>query len=477
MSCKDCMKRGRALIERDPVPEPVDRIERVYLINLDGRQDRLSEFERDLPVDWPLPPIIRFPAVVGKKVPMPGWWKAGAGGWGCYLSHMRIFEEILQDGVQGALILEDDVIWRQDFGSRVRTFFRNLPADWEQAYLGGQFLKQRKRSVQKVADHVVRPFNVNRTHAYAVSEAGARKLYAWLTDWDRWRAEDPRNHIDHQMGSAHEKGRVNVYACFPWVAGQRAGTKSDVAGGVSKGNKFWQVGDPDGTPLPDFFPVIGLHRSGSSLLARMMVELGIHMGNRLGGFEERRVGGSEAQGLAVLCEKYMRFPSLKPTGTRQEAREELREWIRDRRQEAANKGTVAGAKYPHLCAMGNLLDSVCPDAKPIHIWRPLEDSIRSLQARSRSVMPRGSWLAASDEQCEKLQRFLWDHKESYLGNKVHLTIKYDDLLSDPRRQVDRLIEWTGIKPTAGQVEAAIGLVDPALNRHGSRPKPTVEVLS
>ena len=474
MTCIGCLQKKRELVKKAGAGQKTWGIDRVYCINLRERKDRWDQFVKEVPEDWTLPPIIRWDATVGSRHPRPSWWKAGGGGYGCYLSHLRIYEEMFQDNLKAVLIFEDDAKLVSGFMHKFAALMENLPGDWQQFYVGGQLLKRRTQQPKTISQLLVQPYNVNRTHAYLVTQDGARILYKHLTDMQDWQ-KNAKEHIDHRMGRLHESGCINVYAANSWVVGQRAG-KSDVHGGDSK-ERFWEATEASLERVAPFFPVIGLHRSGSSLLARMMIELGVHMGNHLTGFESGRAGGgSEAVGLMDICERWMRFPSIVPTGDRRMMRSALKTWIRDRRLEAAAKNVPAGAKYPHLCVMGEFLTAMAPDAKPIHITRPIADSIKSLQARSVAA-PSRSLIHGTAAQAEKLQRHLWSQKEKYLSDTPHLTIQYHDVLRDPRSQVDRLIEWMEITPTEAQINKACSLVNVAHNHHSQRAMPTVEVVS
>ena len=101
-----------------------------------------------------------------------------------------------------------------------------------------------------------------------------------------------------------------------------------------------------------------------------------------------------------------------------------------------------------------------PASRFIHIDRPLDESIHSLA--DRSAKARG-WLRATPEQCDRLQRALWDAKAVALARVATdhiLTIRYHDLLVDPSSQVDRIIEFLTLQVRAEQRQAAIALVEP-----------------
>lgn len=484
---------------------------RAVCINLDRRPDRWDQFERNCPIAG----VERFAAIDGRKCRPPEWWRQGGGAWGCMLSHIRILEAALMHGLDQRggvlLVLEDDALFQADFAEKAERFLLAVPKDWNQLYFGGQHRGVRARPPQRINGEVIRPHMVNRTQAYAVRGEFMRVLYRHLCNWPD-HARHPRHHVDHRMELLHACGRHNVYAPTRWIIGQ-AGGKSDVSGRMAQ-DRYWNYHLPDrqerGTPDAPrpgatgagdgaagrrqrrkgrkgrrhgpvrFAPavrkppvwVIGLHRSGSSVTAGILHRLGVHMGNRLIGWENRGTGGFEAHGLAKICEQAYPFPSTEPAVDREVTKRELRAWLDHRLGEAAHRGTIAGGKYPHLCFLVDMLLELEPASRFIHIERPLDESIRSLT--DRSAKARG-WLRATPEQCEKLQRALDAAKRAGLAKTESLiaaahssnipgpallTIRYHDLLADPPPYVDRIIDCLNLAVRPEQRQAAIALVEP-----------------
>lgn len=413
------------------------KFDRVVCISLDRRPDRWRQFQERIPADWPWLPVDRVPAIDGKLCRHPDWWRQGGGAWGCYRSHMHVIEEALNAGQQSVLIFEDDATFCDGFSALATAYLDSLPADWGQAYLGGQHLGR----PTPILRGVVIPRNVNRTHAYALRGTDAMlDVYRWLNAADQW---VDRNHIDHHYGRLHKNRRIAVYAPDPWLCGQAA-DKSDISCKIVP-ERWWNIRQGNGGK---FVAVMGLHRSGSSCVAMMLHKLGVNMGDKLGGYESQHGGGGEAPGLANICERAAKFPS---TTIRDRARtdRELAAWVRRRMR----RSLIAGGKYPHLCAMGQTLAATCgPALRIINCDRPLEDSIDSLKRRSRKC---SGWLAVSDSACEKVQRWLWLEKEALLRQHEHYNVRYDELLSDPESVVDGLIAYLGITPTPEQRTAAI----------------------
>lgn len=197
--------------------------DRIVVISLPRRRDRLREFRARFPSDWVVD-VETFAAVDGLDVAPPAWWKTTPGAWGCYLSHRTVLEQALADGVERLLIFEDDATFVDNFAAQMARL--RVPDDCQQLYLGGQHLLKPERGPVGL----VHGRNVNRTHAYAVF---GRDSIDMLCRHLRpapgiWTAD---HHVDHHYGILHREGRIRVYAVRPWWCGQAAGV-SDVDGNL-----------------------------------------------------------------------------------------------------------------------------------------------------------------------------------------------------------------------------------------------------
>lgn len=195
-----------------------------HVINLTRRPERWAAFRKRLPGDWPLPPIERFEAIDGKEVAPPAWWRSTSGAWGCRCSHVAVLERAMQMGAEVSWIFEDDAVFCRHFAERFRAFLAIVPSDWDMIYLGGELLHRRKHRPQVVRDGVLRPFNVNRQHAYAVRAKAFEALHVHLHDFANWHR---KGNTDHHVGTLHESRRLNVYCPAEFLVGQAAG-RSDI---------------------------------------------------------------------------------------------------------------------------------------------------------------------------------------------------------------------------------------------------------
>lgn len=461
-------KQGQARLDQNGFPleqqKPslYDFFDRVVVVNLDRRPDRMDRLHRHLAeVGWPFRYPERFSAIDGSFVKPPKWWGAGAPAWGCLQSHLHIIERALMEQISRLLILEDDVFFEQGFMENVARFIDALPKNWQQIYLGGQHLCQREHPPVQINEEVIKPYNVNRTHAFALHRRGMLPVYRWLTDYVK-HSEHPGHHVDHRLGQLHSTEDFHVYAPTRWIAGQFQ-SLSNITGRVT-GTRIWN-GHPIKRKTEPLVAVLGVHRSGSSCLAGVLHKLGVFMGNQLG--DKESTGNYEAQELSELCEAAYPFPSFELQIESDQLESKFSSYIQRLQRDARSHNQLAGGESPHFCLMGDLLKKVAGEhLKVIHINRPLEESIESLKTHSHN---ESGILAASDEACERLQRELWKHKNKFLQTQDHLTVDFHSLLADPESVVSEIIEYLKILPTQKQRAAAVAHVRPELRKHFGQP--------
>lgn len=205
--------------------------DRVVCINLDRRPERWAAFQKRLPAPWPFGPVERVAGVDGLTANIPPWYSNRKprlrGAWGCYRTHLRIWQHAVENDLASVLVFEDDAIFCEEFSERVMRFLAHVPNDWSQLYLGGQHLNTHHSLPQGLNDEVLACFNVNRTHAYAMRRPMLEAMYKKFSK--PWKARNRQHwHIDFQLGFEHIKGTWKVYAPTRFLVGQVKGD-SDVA--------------------------------------------------------------------------------------------------------------------------------------------------------------------------------------------------------------------------------------------------------
>jgi len=210
----------------------------VYVANLDCRPDRWEEFCARA-AKAGITGFTRFRAIEGDKCLHPAWWRAGNGAWGCLMTHLRMAQDALMDGLDNYLVFEDDVVFSADFVVRLETAMHALDGvEWDQFYLGGQHLYVETSPPWPFRDNIVRCPNVNRTHAYAVNKRFMQKFQQHIMHAPDYIDAKGDIHIDHQLGTLHERRENIIIAAHPWMCGQAEGS-SDILGDV-KEEEWWQ---------------------------------------------------------------------------------------------------------------------------------------------------------------------------------------------------------------------------------------------
>lgn len=201
--------------------------ERAFVISLKIRPDRLGEFMERAKAAWTpdLPELELWPAVHGDTCLPPDVWQSGNGAWGCLRSHQGILEYCLNNNIGSYIVFEDDAHFAPFFGEQLKPTWDALPDDWQQFYLGGQLQHEHSHPPVQVNPHIYRPFNVNRTHCFAVSRDGMLPMYRWICNLPYHGDE----HIDHHLGRLHETGSFATYCPGQWLVGQ-GGAASNISG-------------------------------------------------------------------------------------------------------------------------------------------------------------------------------------------------------------------------------------------------------
>jgi len=186
--------------------------------------------------------------------------------------------------------------------------------------------------------------------------------------------------------------------------------------------------------------VLGVYRSGSTAVAGALHRLGVDMGPPF--FE----GFYESAGLSQQLRRWWDEPRLREKVGQAQRVRSLAQWIEERERGGAR---WVGMKHPLLSLCGeDLVQAWGPETRFIRCCRPLEDSINSLKRMGRKV------------DGEFLQGTLMAALDKFFAGREHLAIAFADLMSNPRREVERLMEYLQITADAEQVAAAVQFIEP-----------------
>lgn len=122
---------------------------------------------------------------------------------GCYMSHVSLWQYLLQEGLPFVVVLEDDVVLEANFSIKLRSRLRALPIDWDVLYLNSCF----RRFGPVCGVGIRQAQGALCTFGYVVSAKGARHLMQHVAN-----SEKPIDHVlDHQILT----GRILAYHSDP----------------------------------------------------------------------------------------------------------------------------------------------------------------------------------------------------------------------------------------------------------------------
>eukprot|EP00092_Neocalanus_flemingeri_P098726 GFUD01125898.1.p1 GENE.GFUD01125898.1~~GFUD01125898.1.p1 ORF type:complete len:476 (+),score=131.74 GFUD01125898.1:82-1428(+) len=187
----------------DPVfsrylPEPLAKtklgVDEVYLINLERRDDRFSRMKYNfemLGVDYTL-----TPAVDGRKIDQNYLIKNNIkmlpefsepyhgrpltfGEIGCFMSHYKIWEDIIASEHETVLVFEDDIRFEPYFGQKLEYLLeelRTIPDRWDLVFLGRKILHNSDEPWLLTSSQLVKVDYTYWTLSYILTRKGAQKL-------------------------------------------------------------------------------------------------------------------------------------------------------------------------------------------------------------------------------------------------------------------------------------------------------------
>lgn len=178
--------------------------DKVFLINLDRRPDRLAECDTWLRSQGIF--YERISAYDGQT--LPGDDPRRRAELGCKLSHEKAIKYILQRGYSKTLILEDDFDPIPDLLEKFSEASKWVPSDWNQLYLGGNH----QNLLIPVNKFVAKTKATATTHAYALNLNICEGLL------EGFQLVEP---VDTIYRIAQQK--MNAYALTPNLINQKAG--------------------------------------------------------------------------------------------------------------------------------------------------------------------------------------------------------------------------------------------------------------
>jgi GR25 family glycosyltransferase involved in LPS biosynthesis len=184
--------------------------DKIYYINLEKRKDRNQECVNELQKNNII--AKRFTAIDGKLI-VNANWNYSLGALGCLQSHLEIIKEAKNNKYNSILILEDDVVFKDNLENNFKQYYAQLNKEWDILYLSGNYNKHIQNSFEKITDNIIKCNLTYTTHCYAIKNT----IYDILIDILN-KATKP---IDVEYAKIQKN--LNCYAFYPGISTQREG--------------------------------------------------------------------------------------------------------------------------------------------------------------------------------------------------------------------------------------------------------------
>ena len=127
---------------------------------------------------------------------------------GCYMSHVKLWEYMVQTGQRFAIVLEDDVTVVDGFMDKLLVHINRLPEDWDIFYLDGCF----QRPAGRYAEGIWLLRGSLCTRGYVISRSAAAQLALSY-------ALNSEKAVDHMIDENIYSGQLLAFQAVPALVG------------------------------------------------------------------------------------------------------------------------------------------------------------------------------------------------------------------------------------------------------------------
>jgi GR25 family glycosyltransferase involved in LPS biosynthesis len=179
--------------------------EKIYYVNLyrrpDRNQDCINELSKhDIVAE-------RFNAVDANELNLPSWM-------GCLLSNLEIIKNAKKMGFNNILILEDDVIFNENFEILFNNYISQVPDEWDMLYLSGNHNEHVGFTKNMISDNVIKCYMTYSTHSFAIKSTVYDLIISYLTN-------NQTKPVDVLYTNIQKM--CNAYSLWPGLTTQRVG--------------------------------------------------------------------------------------------------------------------------------------------------------------------------------------------------------------------------------------------------------------
>lgn len=211
------------------------------------------------------------------------------------------------------------------------------------------------------------------------------------------------------------------------------------------------------------YVVLGMHRSGTTMIAQVLEKAGIFMGADLSGNHEPRIiQDANRQILDYFTASWLdvdRVPApellKKMNGITNETAVRFMNYFDRFFDNGGNKINEWGFKDPRTCVTASIFHRLFPKSKCIFIFRDPFDVALSVVAREQKVARKylgQEYSFSSEESMQQLKRALNSWKEyndrafSYISSYgMHVVLRYESVVVDPEKHLMAGLRRIGIQ--------------------------------
>jgi GR25 family glycosyltransferase involved in LPS biosynthesis len=177
----------------------MNTIDKIFIINLDKDVERYENCKKQL-VKYSITNAERFPGIDGSKLTDKerknmtsdiGNLIASPSMIGCGVSHINLWKKIIHEGIDKALILEDDFILKDNFIYKFDKALKHAPENYDIIFLTDNLIHNKNIKFKDINAYFYKQIFISQTLAYIITIEGAKKILEYINKIT--------NHIDIEL--------------------------------------------------------------------------------------------------------------------------------------------------------------------------------------------------------------------------------------------------------------------------------------
>ena len=177
----------------------MNTIDKIFIINLDKDIERYENCKKQL-VKYNINNYERFPGIDGSKLTEKerknvtsdiGNLIASPSMIGCGISHINLWKKIIREGIDKALILEDDFILKDNFIYKFDKALKHAPENYDIIFLTDNLIHNKNIKFKDINAYFYKQIFISQTLAYIITIEGAKKILEYINKIT--------NHIDIEL--------------------------------------------------------------------------------------------------------------------------------------------------------------------------------------------------------------------------------------------------------------------------------------